>query len=86
MSEVRAYLDKVRPMLHPRSAADFERRGLRYLAKGRYSEAISDFDETTKRGAPVEARSNVLLNRGGEVARLPEPTRCVTRSRTRPWS
>ena len=68
VSEVRAYLDEVRPMLHPRSAADFERRGLRYLAKGRYSEAISDFDETMKRGAPVEARSNVLLNRARAYA------------------
>jgi len=68
VSEVRAYLDEVRPMLHPRSAADFERRGLRYIAKGRYSEAISDFDETMKRGSPVEARSNVLLNRARAYA------------------
>jgi tetratricopeptide (TPR) repeat protein len=65
---VRAFLDEVRPMLHPKTAEDYHQRGLRYLSKGRWYEAIADFTETLKRPSPAGARTEVLLNRARAYA------------------
>jgi tetratricopeptide (TPR) repeat protein len=69
VSEVRAFLDEVRPMLHPKTADDYQRRGLRYLSRQRYDEAISDFDETMRQLSAGTDPAGVLMNRGLAYAR-----------------
>ena len=76
VSEVRAYLDEVRPMLSPKTADDYNRRGLRYLSKGRWYEAIADFSETLSRPSPGEwLRLGVWVLRGdfSEILSRPSP-------------
>jgi tetratricopeptide (TPR) repeat protein len=60
VSEVRAFLDEVRPMLQPSTADDFYRRGLRHLSRGRASTAITDF-EAGLNNLPRERDTGAIL-------------------------
>jgi tetratricopeptide (TPR) repeat protein/S1-C subfamily serine protease len=64
VSEVRAFLDGARPLLHPETAEDYNRRGLHYLSRARIDPALADFDEALKRLPPGGDPAAILLNRG----------------------
>lgn len=49
VSEVRDYLDEVRPFLHPKSAKDYNVRGVRYYDNDRYDRALCDFTAAIRR-------------------------------------
>ncbi|MBV8318527.1 MAG: trypsin-like peptidase domain-containing protein [Planctomycetaceae bacterium] len=64
VSEVRAFLDGARPLLHPKTAEDYNRRGLYYLSRARIDAALADFDEALKLLPPGGDPAAILLNRG----------------------
>jgi tetratricopeptide (TPR) repeat protein len=69
VSEVRAFLDEVRPLLHPKTADDYKRRGLRYLSRNRSEEALHDFEEGLKRVQAGADKAEFLFNRAKAYAR-----------------
>jgi tetratricopeptide (TPR) repeat protein len=73
VSEVRALLDEVRPLLHPKTAADYNRRGVRSMSRGRYGEAWSDFDQAIRRRQPGEDITEFLVNRARAYEERPSP-------------
>jgi tetratricopeptide (TPR) repeat protein len=48
VSEVRAFLDETRPLLRPRTAAEYNRRGVHYYNRGRFPRAVADFTEAIR--------------------------------------
>jgi S1-C subfamily serine protease len=63
VSEVKAFLEEVRPMLHPVTADDFYRRGLRHVSRGRAAPALSDFDEALKQLPRDRDPAAILISR-----------------------
>jgi len=68
VSEVRTFLDEVRPMLHPKTADDYQRRGLRHMSRNRFDEAVPDFEEAMKRLPPGTDEAAILFNRAKAYA------------------
>jgi tetratricopeptide (TPR) repeat protein len=48
VQEVRALLDEVRPLLNPRTAEEFARRGIHYRNRGRHDLAVADLTEALR--------------------------------------
>jgi hypothetical protein len=59
-AEVRAYLEEARPLVEPKSAAAFQRRGVRALERGQAIRAVEDLS-TAHRMDPKAA--DILVNR-----------------------
>ena len=54
----------MRPLLHPETAEDYNRRGLYYLSRARIDPALADFDEALRLLPPGGDPAAILLNRG----------------------
>ncbi len=63
VSEVRAFLDEVRPLLSPNTSNDFYQRALRHLSRGQAALAITDFDEALKRLRSNQDPADILIGR-----------------------
>jgi tetratricopeptide (TPR) repeat protein len=61
VTEVRSYVDQGRRLLQPRTAADYNLRGLRFYERERYSDAITDYTEAIRLQKDFGA---AYLNRG----------------------
>lgn len=48
VAELKDFLAEVRPLLRPRTAADYASRGLRYHERGRLDDAFEDFNEALR--------------------------------------
>lgn len=60
VGEVKVFLDRVRPLANPRSAADYNRRGESFKGKKHYTQALANF---TKALRLEQAHVPALLNR-----------------------
>jgi tetratricopeptide (TPR) repeat protein len=70
VSEVRSYRAEVQPLLHPKSAMDYNQRGVHYYEKGRYDRALTDFTSAIRLDKSI---TEAYANRGWAFLKKDDP-------------